>query len=77
MSTLAEIESAAAALPIEEQKVLHAHLGQRLERARVSEATPATSCDDRSARGFPVSQGRAAFSTDEVAKIEAEADARG
>jgi hypothetical protein len=76
MSTLDEIEAAADALPIEQQKVLYAHLAQRLDRIGVEQATRTAPSGAQSRRGFPISQGRAAFGADDVARIEAEADAK-
>jgi len=77
MSTLAEIEAAADRLPIEQQRVLYAHLAQRLERSGRGQTTFPTHVGNWSRRGFPISKGRIAFGADEVAYIEAEADARG
>ena len=75
--SLAEIEAAADALSVEQQKALLAHLAQRLERVAGGQAMATTYSGNRSRRGFPISRGRTAFGDDEVARIEAEAEARG
>jgi hypothetical protein len=77
MSTLAEIEAAADKLPREQQEVLYAHLAQRLKRVGERQVTSGIHSGMRSRRGFPISKGRGAFGADEVAQIDAEADARG
>lgn len=70
MSTLAEIETAAARLPREEQEQLIRFLAaQRHVRAETRQPLR------QSRRGFPVSRGAAAFGNADVARIESEADA--
>lgn len=70
--SLQEIQAAADALPMDEQKLLYAHLAQRLNRSD-ADGAPNRS---RSRRGFPISRGRVQFGNEDVARIEAEADAR-
>ncbi|CAN5239235.1 hypothetical protein BH20VER2_BH20VER2_03150 [soil metagenome] len=65
MSTLSEIEAAADALPLQEKQELMVFLAARL-REETNTAT--------SKRGFPVSKGRAPFTSDDVARIDSAAD---
>ena len=73
MSTLAEIEAAAEALPLEEKKELMLFLAAQLraDGAGISEQAAAFR---RSERGFPISKGREPFTSEDVAAIETEAD---
>ena len=70
MSTLAEIEQAADELPLEEQKVLLVHLAERIGKAREKNCVPPGSACGRSRRGFPISKGRIAFTSEDVARLE-------
>jgi hypothetical protein len=72
MSTLAEIEAAAEALPREQKEKLFHFLATRL-RSQESRRLEKTSFR-RSRRGFPISPGRTSFASTDVARIEAEAD---
>ena len=72
MSTLAEIEKAIATLPTPEQRELYRHLDARFRgSAAPTEARPVIR--RQSARGFPISKGIAPFTSEAVARIEAEA----
>lgn len=71
MSTLAEIEAAADNLPPEQQAELLAFLAERLRHTKTKIAAAHFRL---SRRGFPISQGRAAFTSDDVARLEAEGD---
>jgi hypothetical protein len=75
MSTLSEIEAAVAGLPVEQQKVLYAHLSERLQVRPSNDATASNDSPAPSRREFPISRGRAAFGAEAIAQIEAEADA--
>ena len=72
MSTLAEIEAAAALLPLEEQKQLLRSLAERLltDKPGYSHNAQLTF----SSRGFPISKGRRSFASGDVARIELQAD---
>ncbi len=69
MSTLTEIEAAAAKLPAEQQAELIRFLA-----AQQGHPTAATVIAQRSQRGFPISKGAVAFGSAEVAHIEHETD---
>jgi hypothetical protein len=72
MSTLAEIESAIQMLSPQEQRDLFRDLGNRLEKL-----PPVTRSEARgfrkSARGFPIVEGRAPVTPEDVARMAAEA----
>jgi hypothetical protein len=73
VNTLAEIEAAVESLPPEKKEELlrfiTAHLrDEPNERSQPIELS-------RSKRGFPVSKGRAPFSSADVARLESESDA--
>ena len=72
MSTLAEIEQTADALPLEEQKVLLTHLAARIGKATETDRVLSGSACGRSRRGFPISKGRIAFTSEDVARLEAD-----
>ena len=65
MSTLAEIEEAVETLPPEQQQELMRFLAARLPQ-------PDAQSQPRGGRSFPVSRGRAPFTSEDVARIEAE-----
>jgi len=71
MNTLTEIEAAADRLPLEEKRELMLFLAVRLraDGAQMSEPVFRFRC---SKRGFPISKGRRPFTSEEVARIEAE-----
>jgi hypothetical protein len=73
MSTLAEIEAAADALPPDQKKELMLFLAAQLraDGARPPEQSVALG---HSKRGFPISEGRKLFTSEDVAGLEAEAD---
>ena len=71
--SFAEIEAAAAALPREQKEKLFNFLANRL-RSPESDQLEETSFR-RSKRGFPISRGRNSFASEDVARIEAGADA--
>ncbi len=73
MSTLAEIEAAAEALPPEQKVELFHFLAARLGAQRT--AVPEILQLKRSQRGFPISKGRVPFTSEDLARIEAEAEA--
>ncbi len=73
MSTLVEIEAAAEALPPEQKEELFHFLAARL-RARGMGMTESLHLT-RSKRGFPISKGRAPFTSEDVARIDTEAEA--
>jgi hypothetical protein len=73
MSTLAEIEAAAAALPPEQKQELMLFLAARL-RTESARALEQTVPFRPSKRGFPISKGRQPFTSEDVARIEVEAD---
>lgn len=68
MSTLAEIEEAVETLPPEQQQQLMRFLAARLPQPHPQPLPPGV----RGGRGFPVSRGRAPFTSEDVARIEAE-----
>lgn len=71
--SLAEIEAATEALPPEQKEELFRFLAARL---RLRKAPPShRSAFNRSRRGFPISQGRESFASEDVARLEAQADA--
>jgi hypothetical protein len=72
MSTLDEIEAAAESLPMEQKKELLRFLAERLEAQRQN--TSPIRRISRSKRGFPISPGRAAFTSGDVARIELETE---
>lgn len=70
--SLSEIEAAAKALPPEQKEELFRFLAAQLrlrDTARLAESPL-----NKSKRGFPISRGRIPFNSDDVARIEAEAD---
>jgi hypothetical protein len=72
MNSLAEIEEAADSLPPEQKEELLRFLAERLrEQASVPSRSITMS---RSKRGFPISKGRAPFTSADVYRIEAETD---
>lgn len=72
MSTLDEIEAAAESLPMEQKEQLLRFLAERLEEQK--QGTLPSRRLSRSQRGFPISPGRAAFTSGDVAKIESETE---
>jgi hypothetical protein len=73
MTTLAEIEAAVESLPPDKKEEL-----LRFLAAHLRDQTPAGSQrleTARSKRGFPISKGRAPFTSADVARIESESDA--
>lgn len=71
MSTIAEIEEAVEALPLQQQRELLNHLSVKLAQAG-RQASGAEGLR-RGGRGFPVVSGRVRFAAEDVARIEAEA----
>jgi hypothetical protein len=70
--SLAEIEAAAAMLSPEQKEELFQFLAAQLrsgDRGRPDEPP-----SRKSQRGFPISRGRSSFDSDDVARVEAEAD---
>lgn len=75
MNTLAEIEAAVESLPPDKKEELLRFLAARL---RDQSATPSQQIETaRSKRGFPISRGRAPFTSADVARIESESEALG
>ena len=75
MTTLAEIEAAVDSLPPDKKEELLRFLAARL---RDQSAAPSQRLElTRSKRGFPISKGRAPFTSADVARIESESDAAG
>ena len=74
MSTLTEIEAAADALSLKEQKVLLAHLARQIEKSMTSAQVGGEFSIKLSKRGFPISKGSRVITPEDVARIEAEAD---
>lgn len=71
MTTLAEIEAAAAKLPPEQKKSLLRFLAECL---REPSAGSASRVSNGGRRGFPISRGRAPFTSLEVAEIDLETE---
>ncbi|HEY8902476.1 MAG TPA: hypothetical protein VIM48_02140 [Chthoniobacterales bacterium] len=71
MSTLSEVEAAADTLSLEQQAQLLDYLARRL---RQSNRTPVASIahSRSSRRGFPISKGRASFTSEDVARMESD-----
>lgn len=75
MNTLAEIEAAVESLPPDKKKELLHFLAARL---RDQSAAPPQRLElARSKRGFPISKGRAPFTSADVARIDSETDVVG
>ena len=75
VTTLAEIEAAVESLPPNEKEELLRFIAARL---RDQTATPYQQVElSRSRRGFPISKGRAPFTSADVARMESEPDAIG
>ena len=72
MTTLAEIEAAVESLPPDKKEELLRFLAARL-RNQSAQSQPLELA--RSKRGFPVSKGRAPFTSADVARIESESGA--
>jgi hypothetical protein len=73
MNTLAEIEAAVEALPPDKKEELLHFLAARL---RDQSSAPSQRLElARSKRGFPISKGRARFTSADVARLESESDA--
>jgi len=70
MDTLAEIESAVESLPVEKKEELLRFIAARLheQSSRSSQQRDFA----RSKRGFPISKGRAPFTSADVARIDSE-----
>ena len=73
MKTLAEIEAAVESLPHDKQEELLRFIEARLRNGAATPSHEATLA--RSKRNFPISKGRVAFSSADVARIEFESDA--
>ena len=73
MDTLTEIEAAVETLPAEEKEELLRFIARRLRSESVEHSRPVEF--KRSRRGFPISNGRAAFTSADVTLIDARADA--
>jgi hypothetical protein len=70
MDTLAEIEAAIEALPADKKEELLVFLAGRL---RDQSVVPSQRLElARSKRGFPISKGRAPFTSADVARIDSE-----
>jgi SOS response regulatory protein OraA/RecX len=76
MSTLSEIEAAADQLPLEQQVELLAYLARRLRTQKTSPSREKVGFQ-LSRRGFPVSRGHTPFTSEDVARLEAEVDKAG
>ena len=73
VNTLAEIEAAVESLPPNEKEELLRFIAARLRDETV---TPHQQVElSRSRRGFPISKGRAPFTSADVARMESEPDA--
>ena len=73
MTTLAEIEAAVESLPPDKKEELLRFLAARLRDQSAAPSQPLELV--RSKRGFPISKGRAPFTSADVARIESESDA--
>jgi len=73
VNTLAEIEAAVESLPPDKKEELLRFIAARLRDEPA--APPRTLELSRSKRGFPISKGRAPFTSADVARIESESDA--
>lgn len=73
MKTLADIEAAVESLPKDKQEELLRFIEARLRNGAAASSQPDTL--GRSKRGFPVSKGRMPFTSEDVARIEADSDA--
>ena len=73
MTTLAEIEAAVESLPPDKKEELLRFLAAHL-RDQTAAGSPRRETT-RSKRGFPISKGRAPFTSADVARIESESDA--
>ena len=73
MNTLAEIEAAVESLQLDKKEELLRFLAARL---REDAAAPSQQLElSSSKRGFPISKGRAPFTSADVARIESESEA--
>ena len=72
MKTLTEIEAAVESLPPDKQEELLRFIEARLRNIA---ADPSHATLGRSKRNFPISKGRVAFTSADVARIEFECDA--
>ena len=68
MTTLAEIEAAVESLPPDKKEELLRFLAARLRDQSAAQSQPLEL--SRSKRGFPISKGRAPFTSADVARIE-------
>jgi len=75
MNTLAEIEAAVDSLPPDKKEELLRFLAARLRDQAESPRQELKFA--RSKRGFPISKGRAPFTSADVARIESEFEALG
>ena len=73
MNTLAEIEAAVESLAPEKKAQLLRFIAARLRDEPAAPSQPLELF--RSKRGFPISKGRAPFTSADVARIESESDA--
>ena len=75
MNTLAEIEAAVESLPPDKKEELLRFL---VARVRDQSTSPFQRLElTRSKRGFPISKGRAPFTSTDVARVDAETDVAG
>lgn len=73
METLTEIEAAVETLPVEEKEELLRFIAGQLRSESVVHSRPVEFKQSR--RGFPISNGRAAFTSADVTRLDAQADA--
>ena len=73
MNTLAEIEAAVESLPPDKKEELLRFLAARLRDQSAVQSQPLELASSQ--RGFPVSKGRAPFTSADVARIESESGA--
>jgi hypothetical protein len=73
MKTLAEIEAAVESLPVDKKEELLHFIAARLRDESAGPSQPFEL--SRGTRGFPISKGRASFTSADVARIESESDA--